>query len=46
MVISANRQDLPNPADPNLLLPGDQISLPSVPPAPAPGAGEAASPPG
>jgi hypothetical protein len=34
-VVQVNRPNLPEPADPNLLLPGDQVTLPSLPPPPA-----------
>jgi hypothetical protein len=34
-VVQVNRPNLPDPDDPNLLLPGDRVSLPPFPPAPA-----------
>jgi hypothetical protein len=33
-VVQVNRPNLPNPADPNLLLPGDRVTLPPLPAGP------------
>jgi hypothetical protein len=36
-VVEANRARLPNPADPNLLFPGDRVMVPTPPAPPAGG---------
>jgi hypothetical protein len=33
-VVETNRAHLPNPADPNLLFPGDRVTVPPIPPRP------------